>query len=562
MLWEPNFEYTRKWELNVNNAVLQRFVQKIDGFFLDTPYFDVDRCYLWTGAGRKPIEGLSHKGRQHGTFNCNQTLIPAHRLIYILTYGIPNDVVHKSDPCPCGSEKVYKSCCRFEVRHQCITITNEDHNGLCVNPLHLKLGDHSANQHDIRIDGTGKGKISAGEKHHKCSITEEIARNIWSDLQTGIPQKTIQEKHSLPTKNIVKDISRGKTWTHITGKNRDKHNKLTHKRNEQKYRAECRRRKRVLESKGFVYYGDVYPDSEEDDEVPVEEKTERICTNPKCSFKGEPQDIENFVWKTKERKSRRTQCKTCKNQEQVAYRAQKLLKEGRTPSQSKEISTKQTTIKEPKPKILDGFQMCPRCLIQKPTEKFKGTRKDSSCDDCVEARKRQQKKESAQKIATAKKFADSGLTEMWTCKDCGYHGPEGNFYSKENCWGCRKEYMKNYKKKPQPSRSQCLGATEWTCACCTKLFPIDQFSTTKLRKDSTCKECKRQKFVHNSQVYRDKKGLRPEKAPLTEWTCCVCHQLLPIDNFNATNPSRKSKCKPCQNEWHKQDCKRRREENK
>lgn len=251
--------------------------------------------------------------------------------------------------------------------------------------------------------------------------------------------------------------------------------------------------------------------------------------------------------------------------------------------------------------IPDCAQLCPKCNLVKDVTLFRSRRVDATCIECQIHAATKSKRESAQRKAAEKKsgdptvasresdlkipvlsimqsrslsardgfqpesVADQPVTQQhFACKDCGRHGPKNEFYSNEKCLECHKEYMKSYKRKPQPSRSKSLGATVWDCARCKNVLPIDHFKAKKLGNNSVCRNCTRERGNANARSSRanNPKAHQPEKVPPTEWTCCVCHQLLPIANFSAEWPSKKSKCTPCQTDWNKQRCKKRRQEKK
>lgn len=233
------------WGINLTPDVFKNFITKIDGLDEKVPVFEHARCHLWTAAHRT---GPTVKGNCHGTFNCGDgELITAHRFSYILAYGIPSDAVHRNDPCPCGEKnkdgtpKRYQSCCRAQILHMCTTITGEDHNGQCVNPLHMKLGFALENQEHIRRDGTGRGGVFRGETAYQSTLTDEKAALIWNAIcETKTQSKKNRKSFDVLalqfgcTVNVLKDMSRGKTWNHITGLDKSIHNKKRIDRDQKK----------------------------------------------------------------------------------------------------------------------------------------------------------------------------------------------------------------------------------------------------------------------------------------------------------------------------------------
>ncbi len=282
MSWKPSFSNPKEWDLHFTEdrcKMFLNFISNIDD--KENPEFCSSTCNLWNGATSQ--QGAGH---QHGMFYVQEkTSVNVNRLMFMLTYGIPVDHdISRHDYCPCDSKqkKTYQRCCRPEIRHRCIEMTGEDHKGLCLNPLHLVLGDHSSNMHDIRVDGTGKGHIHKGDEHPRSSISEEKAREIWKDKGI-LTMKQIAEKHGVKH-GFVKDMACGRTWNDVTGISNAKRVEHVKQQRDKKYYAECIRRKEMLESKGYDYWGDFPPVQKET----KEEKTTNICSGLLCAAKKKP----------------------------------------------------------------------------------------------------------------------------------------------------------------------------------------------------------------------------------------------------------------------------------
>jgi hypothetical protein len=106
----------------------------------------------------------------------------AHRAAWILNYGdIPKGM---------------------SVLHSC-------NNPPCVNPKHLKLGDHLANMQDRKLCGN----YPKGENHFAAKVTDKIAVEIFNDPRTC---RIIAENYGV-NRYLVQSIRTGQTYSHVTG---------------------------------------------------------------------------------------------------------------------------------------------------------------------------------------------------------------------------------------------------------------------------------------------------------------------------------------------------------
>ncbi len=327
----------------------EKFISRINGIEkVNDVVFSRDCCYLWKPHGRTvPV-----KGGNHGTFKTSLgALIPAHRVMYILYKGIPEDLVGHDDLCPCESGHRYQSCCHPEVTHQCVKITGKDSDGRCVNPLHLELGNRKSNQHDIRVHGTGRGKIHKGNDHPCVSITEEKAREIWKDKLTGMPLKRVAELHEVKH-SFVKDMSCGRTWNDITGIPNTKRIENVKKQKEKKYNKELQRKQDVLELKKLQSI-----DKDVAVEIPpIIPITSKICRGVLCIAEdpdGVEKAIGEFGWKTKKHGARRSTCAECKGEQQIIDR-----------EKSRKRKQRDEYPKEQK-QFVNNKQQCDKCKDEK-----------------------------------------------------------------------------------------------------------------------------------------------------------------------------------------------------
>lgn len=101
---------------------------------------------------------------------------------------------------------------RMVIRHLC-------NNPCCFEPTHLAYGTQFTNDYEDKI---ANGTLQRGVKHYNVSITEELARQIKTSRPTT---KRGQSGHETQKKrahrfgvslSIVKDIDRGRCWTHLS----------------------------------------------------------------------------------------------------------------------------------------------------------------------------------------------------------------------------------------------------------------------------------------------------------------------------------------------------------
>lgn len=127
-------------------------------------------CWVWTGF--KDKDG-------YGKIRVGKTSIGAHRVSYELANG----------PIPDG----------LLVLH-----ANECNNPSCVNPAHLRLGDHDENMRD-RVEA---GHYLTGERHVGSKLTEAQAREIKNATGT---LKEVAQRFSI-SESQAGNIRRGDQW--------------------------------------------------------------------------------------------------------------------------------------------------------------------------------------------------------------------------------------------------------------------------------------------------------------------------------------------------------------
>lgn len=143
-----------------------------------------DECWRWKGWHfDQGYAGLSFKGR----------LLKGHRLSYELNCG----------PIPAAAF----------ILHSC------DNRG-CVNPAHLRIGDHKANMADMRERKRAAagatnyfGRVRyIGEQNARARLTEEAVRDIRFGASRGVD---LARKYNV-SKQTVSHIRAGRIWRHVS----------------------------------------------------------------------------------------------------------------------------------------------------------------------------------------------------------------------------------------------------------------------------------------------------------------------------------------------------------
>lgn len=149
-------------------------------------------CWIWNGT-------IDHKG--YGSLYGGAKRVRAHRY----SYTIAN---------PAQSIDGYYVC------HKC-------DNPLCVNPKHLFLGTAKDNYDDMFVKGRSKLReriTPLGEDNPNSKITNQIVEKVLSLSQDGYSGRAIAKVLELGS-TTVSNILDGKTWTHISGKDRKRGSK-------------------------------------------------------------------------------------------------------------------------------------------------------------------------------------------------------------------------------------------------------------------------------------------------------------------------------------------------
>jgi hypothetical protein len=89
-------------------------------------------------------------------------------------------------------------------------------NPSCVNPAHLRLGDHKANTGDMDTRARRNSNPRRGGANPSSRATDLIVANVRREYVSGAPFSDIVEKFALPL-SAVKEYCIGKSFAHLYG---------------------------------------------------------------------------------------------------------------------------------------------------------------------------------------------------------------------------------------------------------------------------------------------------------------------------------------------------------
>lgn len=142
-------------------------------------------CWLWT---------RSKRGLGYGRLRIHGVQYAAHRLSWFMQYGPIPDGLWVLHNCPGGD------------------------NPSCVQPLHLWLGDHLANERDKTAKGRRPPlplKRAHGEGVNTARLTAAQVHTIQSRYAAGnVLQRELAAEYGI-TQTNVSAIVRGETWQHL-----------------------------------------------------------------------------------------------------------------------------------------------------------------------------------------------------------------------------------------------------------------------------------------------------------------------------------------------------------
>lgn len=144
-----------------------------------------ESCWLWEGPVTSRGYGSASACNSEGNYVSKQ----AHRLAWELLNGPVPKGMHVLHNCPKGDNK------------------------LCVNPLHLYIGNHRDNMRDA----VNKGQLRPrrGSANGQSKLTEDGVKELRKHYSTGnYSPKYLSKLYGIST-GIVHKIIQRKTWRHI-----------------------------------------------------------------------------------------------------------------------------------------------------------------------------------------------------------------------------------------------------------------------------------------------------------------------------------------------------------
>ncbi len=170
--------YTRQWRGNDVNAKTVYDLSPKERFWAKVNKANPDDCWEWQ-ASKNP-DG-------YGNFVHNGYNTGAHRVAYYLTNG----------KIPEGKE----------VCHAC-------DNPSCVNPIHLWLGTHTDNIHDMHNKGRARPNAPKGTQSPNAKLTEAQVRQLRKDKESGATYDELALRYGVH-RGYAQLIVARKRWAHI-----------------------------------------------------------------------------------------------------------------------------------------------------------------------------------------------------------------------------------------------------------------------------------------------------------------------------------------------------------
>lgn len=148
----------------------------VDRFWKRVDKREGDECWNWTGHSAKGGYGVIGIGKKY---------FLAHRISWEMSNGeIPKNLL---------------------VCHRC-------DNPSCVNPSHLFIGDHLANNSDRAAKGRNRNQN--GEKNDLAKLTEENAKSSFWLYESGASIEKIASQYGV-SRTTIADICSGRGWRHL-----------------------------------------------------------------------------------------------------------------------------------------------------------------------------------------------------------------------------------------------------------------------------------------------------------------------------------------------------------
>lgn len=138
-----------------------------------------DECWEWTAY---------RNGQGYGKIFISMKAVNAQRVAFCLDKNLPL--------CEIDGKLVLHSC----------------DNPSCVNPKHLRLGDHLDNVQDMQSRKREANR--AGEQNPNSKLTMKIVRTIKTMSAGGANGRMIASRLEIPCGTVV-DVLSGKTWSMV-----------------------------------------------------------------------------------------------------------------------------------------------------------------------------------------------------------------------------------------------------------------------------------------------------------------------------------------------------------
>ena len=152
MSWPLQYRKDAPADFEASPEIQQALAHGIGGLNPHAPLFPPDRCTPWTLAPCVRTSTRRNETRYSVRLPFRQRNLRA-----FLWYHKTGDLLHirtaSHAPCPTHPTQKYGACCFPKIIMQCHRITGYKDRGLCMNPLHFRVGSENDERREEDDEG-------------------------------------------------------------------------------------------------------------------------------------------------------------------------------------------------------------------------------------------------------------------------------------------------------------------------------------------------------------------------------------------------------------------------